>query len=216
MSEEKSRIETNIYLTQEDVTAGQAVLDNGTILKITAGTDEGGEFNEFEMVPHPGVELAVGLFKKAGKDQSYSTELIVEGLTLLAAIGPNMQMKDLWHYLVQAFPVQVTTIVTRATLGIDRPVEEKQTNGSGSPANGEQQLVVNFRPQINIPEAKKQAPPVINFNPQINVPKQDAPIVNVNPKLEMPPQREQKEITTIERDSNGFIRTATKIRQPIG
>lgn len=68
-----------------------------------------------------------------------------------------------------------------------------------------------FKPQINIPQHEKDAPPVIHFNPQVNVPKQDAPIVNVTPEINLYTPEIESETTEVVRDENGFIKFAKKL-----
>lgn len=73
--------------------------------------------------------------------------------------------------------------------------------------------VVNVKPaQINLPKHEKEAPPVIHFNPQINVPEQAAPVVNVTPEINIRTPEVEEEIVNVERDQNGFIKLAKKLR----
>lgn len=64
---------------------------------------------------------------------------------------------------------------------------------------------------INIPQQErvKEAPPVIHFNPQVNVPET---VVNVTPEITVNMPEVESETTHIERDENGLIKLARKLR----
>ena len=74
--------------------------------------------------------------------------------------------------------------------------------------------IVNV-PEIKLPAQEKQAPPIINIPAPIvtvNVPKQDAPTVNVTPNITVKVPEVEEETSTVERDSNGFIKLVKKLR----
>lgn len=72
-----------------------------------------------------------------------------------------------------------------------------------------QQAAPVVKANINIPQQQKEAPPVINFSPQVNVPET---VVNVEPQITVTMPEIEQEVTTVERDENGLIKLAKKFR----
>lgn len=187
-----NNVSVNINLTPEQVAAGEADLQNGTILKITSGSDDiGGDFNEFEMVQHPVIELAgLMLREEVGTATDLSLMNLLKTIVLLASATPGMSMLNLLEIVSAALPWQTTLVTERMRLGLS--FDEQAFPGQGA-----------IQPSMNI-----------NITtPEIRLPEQAAPVVNIQSKLEMPVT---EEVINVERDANGFIQSATKIRLPIG
>lgn len=140
-----------------------------------------------EYAIHPVIPFVLELLETVREEATdKGAQVIRQAVMLLGANTPKITADFFDAMLTEAMPWP--TELALAQLRSGRAVE----GWGGSQA-----------PQINVSIQ----------TPAINLPEQPAPVVNIQSHLEMPVT---EEITSVERDGNGFIQSATKIRQPIG
>lgn len=182
-------ISLNVTLTQEEVAAGQKDLENGIILKLTPGAANGGEFNDFEVVAHPVIEVAVSLLREEiGQATDLSLMNFLKTIVLLAGATPELSAKTLLEIVSAGLPWQMELLRSRIELGL--PFDQSAFPGGLA-------ITPNFNFSITTPE--------------IHIPEQPAPVVNTVIRNELPSVEE--ETIDIQRDNSGFISSATKTRR---
>lgn len=139
-----------------------------------------------EYALHPVIPAVWEILGKICEETDKGALGLRQVFAMLGTLAPQMTAATIDAMLTEAMPWP--TELALAQLRAGRPVE-----GWGG----------SQTPQINVSIQ----------TPQINLPEQAAPVVNIQSRLEMPVT---EETVNVERDANGFISSATKIRAPIG
>lgn len=140
---------------------------------------------EWELVYHPVIEHVREFLAEVSEDTGPGTLALIRAVAYLSTHTPDLAIKDFANMLGTSMPWPSTLVNERIKLNL--PFED-----FAGPQTA---------PRVNI---------TVN-TPAINLPPTEPPIVNTVIKNELP--SETIEEIDIERDSNGFMTGATKVRR---